>query len=80
MGKTVLPKHLVVISVCVFLGLNLVENLIHFSIGRSVDRKEEATFEMKAPGFWDMVKIIVVMVVFGLLQGFLTYWGVASGF
>lgn len=74
------PKHLIIISVVVFLGLNLLENLIHFSIGRNIEKKDDVTFEIKWPNLYDFVKIVFVMVLFGLLQGYLTYWAVQSGY
>ena len=62
--------HLIIISFCVYIFVNLFENLIHYNIGRFSDR--ETKIEM--PSKKDWVKIIIVMCVFALLQGLLTYY------
>ena len=62
--------HLIVVSFCVYIFVNLFENLIHYNIGRFSNR--ETQIELPTPS--DLVKIIVVMIVFALLQGLLTYW------
>lgn len=59
------------VSILVFSVLNLVENLVHYSIGRnSQDPKMQLT--LRKPNRYDFAKIICVMVVFALLQGTLT--------
>ena len=55
--------------------LNFLENTIHFSIGRNIENKDNTTFELKIPGMYDTIKIIVVMTIFGILQGLFTYLG-----
>jgi hypothetical protein len=62
--------RLIVISFCVYIFVNLFENLIHYNIGRFSNR--ETRIELPTPS--DLVKIIMVMIVFALLQGLLTYW------
>ena len=62
--------HLIIISFCVYIFVNLFENLIHYNIGRFSDR--ETKIEM--PSKKDWLKIIVVMCAFALLQGLLTYY------
>jgi hypothetical protein len=61
-------KHLFMISFVVYLGLNLVENLIHYNIGKY---SNEST-HIDMPSSTDWVKIILVMVTFAGLQGLLT--------
>lgn len=68
-----LPPHLMIISFVVFISLNLVENLIHFSIGRNVENQDNGKVELKMPGIYDLMKIVVIMILFGLLQAFFTY-------
>ena len=62
--------HLIIVSFLVYLFVNLFENLIHYNIGRFSDR--ETKIEMPTQKDW--IKIAVVMVVFALLQGLLTYY------
>lgn len=62
--------HLIIVSFCVYLFVNLFENLIHYNIGKFSDRETK----IDIPTQKDCIKIIVVMCVFALLQGILTYW------
>jgi hypothetical protein len=61
--------HLIVISVLAYLIVNLFENLIHYNIGRFSNRETR----LELPTRKDWFKIAVVMCVFALLQGLLTY-------
>ena len=61
--------HLVLISFSVYLFVNLFENIIHYNIGKFSDRETH----IDIPTRKDWFKIIVVMCVFALLQGLLTY-------
>jgi len=64
---------LFVISAFVFIVLNGIENIIHFSIGRSIETKDNlSTFNFEMPTFPDFVKIIGVMIVFAILQASFT--------
>lgn len=62
--------HLIAVSFFVYLVVNLFENLIHYNIGRFSDK--DTKFEIPTKKDW--FKIIIVMCVFALLQGVLTYW------
>jgi hypothetical protein len=59
---------LFMISFLVYLGLNMVENLIHYNIGKYTDQPTR----MDLPTMMDWVKIIVVMISFAFLQGLFT--------
>lgn len=61
--------HLIVVSFLVYILVNLFENLIHYNIGRFSNR--DTKIEMPTPLDW--VKIALVMIIFALLQGLLTY-------
>ena len=65
--------HLMVVSFVVYLFVNLFENLIHYNIGR-LSKNDEKHSEIKLPSKEDLLKIIVVMMIFAALQGVLTYW------
>lgn len=60
--------HLVIISFFVYIFVNLFENLLHYNIGKFSNR--ETQFEIPTKKDW--LKIVIVMIVFALLQGFLT--------
>lgn len=60
---------LILISMLVFGVLNLIENMIHYNIGRSYGNE---IFIFNFPSGDDFIKIIIVMIVFGLAQGLIT--------
>jgi hypothetical protein len=62
--------HLIVVSFCVYIVVNLFENLIHYNIGRFSNKETKIELPTKN----DFLKIIIVMSAFALLQGLLTYW------
>jgi hypothetical protein len=63
-------SRLIVVSFFVYLFVNLFENLIHYNIGKFSNK--ETKFDL--PSKTDWIKIVVVMCVFALLQGLLTYY------
>lgn len=68
---------LVLISMLIFGILNLIENLIHYNIGRSYENQygnqyNDVGFVFYIPTLSDFVKILLVMFIFGLAQGLLT--------
>jgi hypothetical protein len=62
--------HLFIISFFIYAILNMVENYIHYNIGKH----QESNYNIKFsnPSALDWMKIIIVMFVFALLQGILT--------
>ncbi len=66
------PVHVFWTSVAVFLALNVLENLVHYSIGRR--RGDDAPQQQ---GWWptphDAAAIAAVMLVFAGLQGVITW-------
>ena len=60
-----------VISFSVFAALNVVENLLHYSIGRSSGTNTKS-LRFERPSTYDMLRIIGVMAVFAVLQALLT--------
>lgn len=62
--------HLFIISFIVFALLNIIENVIHYNIGKT----SNTDFEFSNPTLIDWKKIIVTMIIFALLQGFLTMY------
>ncbi len=73
--KIHIPNNLILISIIVFLFLNMIENIIHFSIGRNIDTKDTPSINIEMPDTNDIIKIIFIMGVFSVLQALLTYYG-----
>ena len=67
---TSLKFHIIVISFIVYLFLNLFENIIHYNIGRFSNEDTQLTMPSKK----DFIKIAIVMCVFALLQGLITFY------
>jgi len=79
--KLHVPNHLIPISMGVFLALNMFENIIHFSIGRNIKEKDSSNIgNIEIPEYYDIIKIIVIMVVFAFLQAIFTYYFVITGY
>ena len=62
--------HLMVVSFLLYVVINMFENVIHYNIGKFSNKETKFVIPSKK----DWVKIIVVMTVAALLQGFFTYW------
>jgi len=78
--KIHVPNHLIIISMGVFLVLNMFENIIHFSIGRNIKERENTNIELEIPEKYDIIKIIFIMFVFAFLQAIFTYFFLIIGF
>ena len=73
--------HIFVFSFLVFIVLNVIENVIHYNIGKFHDyrghREGIAGYHFTNPTNTDWVRIIVIMLVFAILQGvFTSYFSV----
>lgn len=62
--------NLIIVSMIVFGILNLVENLIHYNIGRSSVSKKSFIYDL--PLWNDLINIITIMIIFGIAQGIIT--------
>jgi len=62
--------HIFVVSFLVFVVLNVVENYVHYNIGR---HRETESIQLSAPSKKDWIRILAVMTVFAFLQGGFTY-------
>jgi len=62
--------HLFITSFIVFTIINIIENVIHYNIGKT----SNAEFQFSNPTIIDWKKIIVTMIIFALLQGLLTMY------
>jgi hypothetical protein len=63
--------HIVIISFIVFILLNIIENYIHYNIGRN---RHIDGIKLSNPSIKDWIKIIITMIIFGILQGLLTIY------
>ncbi len=62
-----LPQNIFMASFIAFIILNIIENFIHYNIGRN--RENEEFIKLSVPSKKDWMKIIFVMILFALLQG-----------
>lgn len=62
--------RIILVSFFVYIFVNLVENVIHYNIGRFSNKDTK----LEMPTKIDWVKIIVVTLIFAALQGVLTYY------
>jgi hypothetical protein len=58
-------------SSLVFIILNFIENIIHYSIGKNYN-KDDKYIKFEKPSSRDMVKILIIMFIFAILQGLFT--------
>jgi len=69
-----------VFSFLIFIVLNIIENVIHYNIGKYHDAKNGggiAGLHFTNPSNTDWVRIIVIMFIFAVLQGvFTSYFSV----
>ncbi len=64
-----LPPHLFITSFIIFILLNTIENVIHYSIGRESNQK---SIHITSPTKIDWIRIIIIMIIFAILQALLT--------
>ena len=62
-----LPHKIFLSSFVAFLILNVIENVIHYNIGRNHDDPE--FIKLLTPSKKDWYKIIFIMILFAILQG-----------
>jgi hypothetical protein len=69
---TTLANHIFIISMVVYIVINLVENTIHYNIGRNFDIQHLHDIKFISPSHTDFTRIGSVMAVFAMLQGLFT--------
>ena len=65
------PIHIMIISIVVFIVLNLIENIIYYNSGKHGIDKDLNT-HLQLPNKKEIIYIITIMIVFALAQGFFT--------
>jgi hypothetical protein len=66
-------SHIVIVSMVVFIVLNVIENIIHYNNGKNKDKNNIISY-FNSPSVNDFIIIIIVMLLFAFLQGILTYF------
>ena len=61
--------HVFVFSFLTFIVLNVIENVIHYNIGKFHDSE---TIHFTNPSNKDWAQIIIIMIIFAVLQGIFT--------
>jgi|LakMenEpi13Sep09_1017268.scaffolds.fasta_scaffold03384_2 hypothetical protein len=61
--------HVFLLSFLIFIVLNVIENVIHYNIGKFHDSN---AIHFTNPSTTDWVQIILIMIVFAILQGAMT--------
>ena len=54
-------SHIIIISFIVFIILNIIENILHYNIGRNYNEKK---FKLLLPSTKDFYDIICIMFIF----------------
>ncbi len=70
--KKALPSGIFVASFVAFIFLNVIENYVHYSIGRTTEDENGNLITFKPPSAKDWLKMIYIMLVFAVLQGLFT--------
>jgi hypothetical protein len=65
-----LPSNIFMASFVAFIILNIIENYIHYNIGRN--REDTEFIKLSNPSKKDWIRIIVIMIIFAILQAFFT--------
>lgn len=63
--------HLMLVSFVVYIFVNMFENTIHYNIGRM---NNDPNAKIQLPNKGDFIKILIIMLIFAAIQGFLTYY------
>ena len=65
-----LPSNIFMASFIAFIILNIIENYIHYNIGRN--REDTEYIKLSNPSKKDWMRIIIIMIIFAILQAFFT--------
>ena len=68
-------SNIIIMSMTVFIVLNIIENIIHFNTGKydNTDDPNKLSSYLEMPTYKSGVKMVLVMIIFAFLQGFFTY-------
>jgi hypothetical protein len=68
------PEYVILISMLVFIVLTMIEDIIHFNLGKYAGTKITYKKLFEVPNFKDFVEIGIIIIVFAFLQGVITNW------
>ncbi len=70
--------HIFIVSFIVFSILNIIENVIHYNIGKHHDQSTQ-NIKITNPSPIDWFRIIFIMIIFAILQGvFASYFNICD--
>ncbi len=73
---TLKKHHILIISMMVFVVLNLIENYLHYNVGRNAKNETNVSngtnFKLYNPNIKDWILIAFFMILFAFLQGLFT--------
>lgn len=58
--------HQIIRAFIIFIALDLLENMVHYNIGRNSSLD---TFQFSLPSIRDFIKILIVVLIFGIVEG-----------
>ncbi len=71
--------HIFILSFLIFIVLNVIENVIHYNIGKNHDATSDESIQFTNPSQRDWGRIILIMFIFAVLQGvFTSYFSVCD--
>lgn len=65
------PAHIVIISMIVFIVLNIIENLIYYNGGKYGLNNTIGTY-FTIPKPRELIKLLLIMIIFAFAQGVMT--------
>jgi hypothetical protein len=65
------PSHIIIISMIVFIVLNIIENIIYYNNGKYGFDKDIQTY-FKIPDWNELIFIVIIMMIFAFAQGVFT--------
>lgn len=71
MESTDKPIHIIIISMIVFIVLNIIENLIYYNNGKYGLNQQLSTY-FTIPKFNVLIRMALIMLCFAFAQGFFT--------
>jgi len=65
------PLHILIISMLIFIVINIIENIIYFNSGK-YGLNQDFTNYFTMPTFKELTHLIFIMLIFAFAQGFFT--------
>lgn len=65
------PSHIIIISMIVYIVLNIIENIIYYNNGKYGLGKDIKTY-FKFPEWKEFIVLVIIMIIFAFAQGIFT--------